>query len=77
MYNQLFLASLGHPLELPEEAITWRFSPKGRCPDVSLSKKHTFLFLSIQIIHTILSCQINTIYCGSMLGFFNYRKRVH
>lgn len=66
MYNHLFYLIVATPAGLPEKAITWPLTL--RTPQHFLLK--TYSFSSIQIIHTILSCQIKKIYGGSLLGFF-------
>lgn len=77
MYNHLFYLTVATPAGLPEKGHHMTSHPWGT-PQL-LIKKNVLFFSSIQIIHTILSCQIKKIYGGSMLGFFFslQKKRVH
>lgn len=61
------------PAGLPEKGHHMTSHPR-RTPQRLRFQKHTH-FSSIQIIHTILSCQIKKIYGGSLLGFFSLQKK--
>lgn len=69
-----FYLAVAAPAGLPGKAITWPLTLGGRHRVFfffsSFFFRKTYSFSSIQIIHTILSCQIKKIYGGSMLGFF-------
>lgn len=73
MYNHLFLPHCGHSSGTAWKGHHMTSHPWGT-PQQFIFQK-TYLFSSIQIIHTILSCQIKKIYGGSLLGFFHYRKK--
>lgn len=67
MYNHLFLPHCGHSSGTAWKGHHMTSHPWGT-PQHFIFQK--YLFSSIQIIHTILSCQIKKIYGGSLLGFF-------